>query len=101
MLQKIIKTFIIYFLFSKYVISLHYYYNNKIIINILRIINSNFAIIYIKRIIIQLKNLNSIKYLLEKFNFLSYKFYINIILFFLSNYNMFFFKQLRYIVCTN
>ncbi len=85
-----VKIFIINFLFSKYIISLHYYYNNRIIINILRIINSNFATIYVKHIIVQLKNLNFIKYLIEKFNLLSYKFYINVILFFLSNYNIFF-----------
>jgi len=70
---------------------LRYCYNNRIVINISRIIDSNLATIYTKRIIIQLKNLLFIKQLIEQFDFFNLKFYDNIIFFFLSEYNMFFF----------
>jgi len=53
------------FLSNKYIIFLHYYYNNRIVINILRTIDSNLTTIYAKRVKIQLKNLLFIKYLIK------------------------------------
>jgi len=72
-LQKVIKDFMCFFMLSKCIILLHYYFYCRIFIDILLYININLMMIYVKCIIIQKKDMKFMKNLIKNFNVMFFK----------------------------
>jgi len=72
-LQEVIKDFMYFFMKSKCIILLHYYFCCRIFIDILLYANINLTIIYVKCIIIQDKNMRFIKNFMMNLDIMFFK----------------------------